>query len=47
MLVALELAFFEEWEARRALFVKRIEKKCPERPTIFFSDAIGLAEERD
>jgi hypothetical protein len=28
-------------------FVERIEKKCRERPEIFFSDAVGLAEERD
>ena len=27
-------------------FVKRIEKKCRERPKIFFSDAVGLAEDR-
>ena len=28
-------------------FVKRIEKKCRERPKIFFSDAVGLAEDRE
>jgi hypothetical protein len=27
--------------------VKRIKKKCRERPGIFFSDAVGLAEDRD
>ena len=28
-------------------FVKRIEKRCRERPKIFFSDAVGLAEDRE